>query len=154
MLERVIERADRGRPGRRRAARACGIPTGGAMPKGFLTEDGPRPEFDELYGARELWTADYPTRTARNVMDAPATHRRARWAPRDTGRPGTPASTGSGRCSRSSRARRGPSDVVAWLEAGGFRSLNVAGNRESGNPGIGERAERFLLAVFRQLAQR
>ena len=39
-----------------RAARACGIPTGGAMPKGFLTEDGPRPEFAGLYGARELWT--------------------------------------------------------------------------------------------------
>jgi hypothetical protein len=29
----------------------------------------------------------------------------------------------------------------------------MAGNRESSNPGIGERAERFLVAVFRQLAR-
>jgi hypothetical protein len=34
-----------------RAAKAHAIATGGWMPKGFLTEDGPRPEFAELYGA-------------------------------------------------------------------------------------------------------
>jgi hypothetical protein len=27
------------------------------MPRGFLVEDGPRPEFAELYGAHELDTA-------------------------------------------------------------------------------------------------
>lgn len=37
-----------------RAARAAGIPTGGSMPRGFLTEDGPRPDFAELYGLVEL----------------------------------------------------------------------------------------------------
>jgi hypothetical protein len=25
-----------------------GVPTGGAMPKGYLTEEGPRPEFADL----------------------------------------------------------------------------------------------------------
>jgi hypothetical protein len=33
-----------------RAAKAFGIPTGGWMPLGFLTEAGARPEFAELYG--------------------------------------------------------------------------------------------------------
>jgi hypothetical protein len=37
-----------------RAARAAGIPTAGAMPKGFKTEDGPRPEFATEFGAHEL----------------------------------------------------------------------------------------------------
>jgi hypothetical protein len=46
-----------------------------------------------------------------------------------------------------------PSDVVRWLEMNVFRSLNVAGNRESSNPGIGARTERFLLDVFHQLAR-
>jgi len=31
--------------------------------------------------------------------------------------------------------------------------LNVAGNRESTEPGIGVRAERFLVAVFGRLAE-
>jgi hypothetical protein len=39
-----------------RVARAFGIPTGGSMPKGYLTEDGPRPEFAALYGAVEMPT--------------------------------------------------------------------------------------------------
>ena len=30
-----------------RAAEAIGVPTGGWMSKGFLTEEGPRPEFAE-----------------------------------------------------------------------------------------------------------
>jgi hypothetical protein len=31
--------------------------------------------------------------------------------------------------------------------------LNIAGNRESKNPGIGERVERFLIAVFKRLKE-
>ena len=31
--------------------------------------------------------------------------------------------------------------------------LNVAGNRESTEPGIGERVEQFLLTVFRQMVR-
>jgi Circularly permutated YpsA SLOG family len=44
-----------------------------------------------------------------------------------------------------------PSEVVAWLRKHEVRVLNAAGNRESGNPGIGERVERFLIRVFRQI---
>ena len=43
---------------------AFGVPTGGWMPKGFLTEDGPRPEFAEQYGAAEMPT-DSDTRSDR-----------------------------------------------------------------------------------------
>ena len=44
-----------------------------------------------------------------------------------------------------------PSQVVAWLWEKGVRVLNVAGNRESKSPGIGERAERFLGEVLLRL---
>jgi Circularly permutated YpsA SLOG family len=52
MLERVISG---GQIGADRAgwwaAKAAGIPTGGAMPLRFLAEDGRHPEFAEEFGA-------------------------------------------------------------------------------------------------------
>jgi hypothetical protein len=56
-----------------RAARMFDIPTGGFMPRGFLTEDGPRPDFAELFGAVEMPTPDYRARTEQNVRDSDAT---------------------------------------------------------------------------------
>ena len=44
-----------------------------------------------------------------------------------------------------------PADIVAWLGINSFRTLNVAGNRESRTPGIEAMVERFLVAVFRKL---
>jgi Circularly permutated YpsA SLOG family len=55
------------------AAKAHAITAGGWMPKGFLTEDGPRPEFAELYGAIEMPTDSYRPRTEQNVRDSQAT---------------------------------------------------------------------------------
>lgn len=55
------------------AAKAHGIPTGGAMPRGFLTEDGPRPDYAELFGAVELPTDSYRARTVRDVADSDGT---------------------------------------------------------------------------------
>jgi hypothetical protein len=56
-----------------RAARAFGIPTGGWMPRGFLTEDGPRPDLAAAFGAVEMPTASYPARTAQSIGDAGTT---------------------------------------------------------------------------------
>jgi Circularly permutated YpsA SLOG family len=46
-----------------------------------------------------------------------------------------------------------PSDVAAWIERHGVKVLNVAGNRESKAPGIGERVEAFMRDVFVRLSQ-
>jgi hypothetical protein len=40
-----------------------------------------------------------------------------------------------------------------WFLSACYPYPNMAGNRESSNPGIGDRAERLLVAVFRQLAR-
>jgi hypothetical protein len=41
--------------------------------------------------------------------------------------------------------------ILEWLDARDTHVLNVAGNRESVCPGIGERVERFLVAVLKRL---
>jgi hypothetical protein len=123
------------------------------LPAGYLTEAGPRPEFAELSEAVEMPTASYPERTKANVKTADRTV----WFGSTTSKGYTtthqaalyldnPLEIVYGSVSR-------PSTVVAWMIEKKIRVLNVAGNRESVMPGIGERAERFLIAVFRPLAK-
>lgn len=50
-----------------------GIPTGGWMPRGFLTELGPCPDLAATYGLREHPSPLYPPRTRQNVLDANGT---------------------------------------------------------------------------------
>jgi hypothetical protein len=154
MLERIVTGGQTGvDQAAWRAARALGIATGGWMTRGFQTEDGPRPEFAQLYGAVELGSVNYPARTRANARDSDATV----WL-------GNPDSPG-GRTTLDACERLGrpvleildgftrPSEVAAWIEAEEVRVLNVAGSRESRAPGIGARAERFLLEVFRRIAR-
>jgi hypothetical protein len=154
MLDRVVSGGQTGADlAGWRAAKLCGLPTGGWMPLGFLTEDGARPEFAGLYGATEMSTDDHPTRTRKNVFESSATT----WF----GSLDSPGYLTTERaCLEYGRSmfkvaegENQPADVVAWLRVNGFRVLNVAGHRESRNPGIEAMVERFLVAAFRQLAR-
>ncbi len=142
-----------------RAAEACGLPTGGIMPPQAWTEEGSRLDLAERYGAEllvmpfnpashGLVAEAYKARTRLNVEKSDGTV----WF-------GDPNSRGGGAtlgaCSTLCRpvlvVEAGvtkPSDMVAWIDAKGIRTLNVAGNRESKNPGIGGRFEAFLILVF------
>lgn len=53
-----------------RAAKAAGFETGGFIPKGFRTENGPQPEYATLYGLVEMDSTEYPPRTRANVDNA------------------------------------------------------------------------------------
>lgn len=55
------------------AARGIGFPTGGTMPKGFLTLVGEKPAYADLYGMVEHSSQSYPPRTRANVTEATAT---------------------------------------------------------------------------------
>ena len=44
-----------------------------------------------------------------------------------------------------------PSMIVEWIDARDLQLLNVAGNRESVCPGIGERVERFMGELLRRI---
>jgi Circularly permutated YpsA SLOG family len=151
MLDRVISGGQTGADQAGwRAARASGLATGGWMPLGFLTEAGPRPEFAGLYGATEMPTADDVARTWQNASESTA----SLWFGR-LDAPGSwtthRAASDHGRSILDVTGRIGPADVARWLRMNGFRTLNVAGDRESGGRGIGARVERFMLAVFRQV---
>jgi hypothetical protein len=138
-----------------RVARSFGIATGGWMPPGFQTDDGPRPEFADQYGATEMPEDDDPAGTERNVRDSDATL----WFGETTT---TGAQATVGACLRSGKpclpvypgVSFEPAHVANWIAENRIRTLNVAGNREGEEPGIGKRVERFLGAVLVQLGHR
>jgi hypothetical protein len=135
------------------AAKAAGLPTGGWMPKGFRAQDGPRPEFAELYGIREHASDRYPPRTALNVKESDATLRFAT----DWDSPGEVLTRKM--CERYGRphldvtpgGRTTPAEVAEWLVRNNVRVLNVAGNTERTSPGITAFVTEFLGEVFRLL---
>jgi hypothetical protein len=149
MLDRVISGGESGvDQAALRAARAAGIPTGGTAPKGWETEDGPVPWLADS-GLVECAEPGYPPRTIANVHGSDGTL----WLGA-TNSPGGRLTIATARAA--GRPLRivepgvtTPSDVRRWLAEEGVKVLNVAGNRESTEPGIGERAEAFLAVLFR-----
>ncbi len=136
------------------AARDAGLRTGGFTPKGFLTETGPDPSLAD-FGLIEMPTASYPARTIRCIEAADVTLLLVA----DARSPGTKLAT------RECFSRRKPCTVidlpsgklrpqdVLLLLPTRFGTLNVGGNRESSQPGIGKQARTFLAALFTLMAQ-
>lgn len=123
------------------AANACGMLTGGWLPDGGETEDGPRPEG--WMGLRCLEGASYATRTRRNVRDSDATLVLTRGAP-GTGSALTVSvahALGKPLCHLQ---HVGPEGVLSstraferareWLDATRPATLNIAGPRASSCP--------------------
>ena len=133
------------------AAKACGLATGGWMPKGFRAHDGPRPDLAAEYGLQELPGASYPPRTRMNVRHSDATIRIARkWASpgelltmkfiQHYAKPWCDVDAADPALS--------PEEVAAFLVRHRVAVLNVAGNAESVAPGIERFAAEFLVRVF------
>src|SRR5690606_13962705 len=144
MIRKVISGGQTGADqGGLRAAKKAGIDTGGWIPKGFLTEDGKRPELGEEFGLRETWSTRYAERTNMNVEDAHGTL----IFTNNKMSPGTQCALRAIErcCSPYLVVSEGshPDEVVEWIKRNCIEILNVAGNRESSWPGIGDRVERF-----------
>ena len=73
MVERVISGGQTGADQGLAAAKRLGVATRGCMPKGWLTEDSPRPDLAAAYGLEEGGTAAYPERMERNVLASDGT---------------------------------------------------------------------------------
>lgn len=139
-----------------RAAKANGIVTGGWIPKGCVTLDGPRPEFLAEYSLCEHSAATYPPRTEANVRDSDATIRFAKKfhspgeictlkAVKWYNKPHLDIPAGE------------PlpyAEVLAWLEQNQVGVLNVAGNSESTSPGIGNLAFEYFNGLFQEITRR
>lgn len=129
----------------------CGIEHGGWCPRGRLAEDGSIPS---RYRLKENQSKDYAKRTKQNVVDSDATlilyvatlkggTALTRKLARELGRPCLLVDLGSDTEWESSQH-----EVAQWIAEQNIGVLNVAGPRESSNPGIGKLAERFLLPLF------
>jgi hypothetical protein len=126
-----------------KAAIRLGIPHGGWCPRGRLAEDGKIPA---RYRLREAETADYAARTEKNVLDSDATLILCRGS----------LSGGTLLTYRLAERHRRPCKVIdlnepldaedlrKWLEDNGVATLNVAGPRESQNPGIETQSRKAL----------
>jgi hypothetical protein len=139
------------------AGRELGIQTGGRAPKGWWTENGSEEETLRGFGLIECSEPGYDARTRKNVLDADGT---LLLGSRDGGGSALTANVATeakkpffhvpypglenaeGIDEASARFR-------AWLTRHGIRTLNVAGNRESQNPGLQEFTRRFLISALR-----
>lgn len=129
------------------AAIAAGVPHGGWCPRGRLAEDG---AIAAHYQLCETQSAKYSIRTRQNVLDSDATLILCRG----------PLTGGTELTRRIAQHHAKPCLVVdlqccpdaravrQWLEAHTVQVLNVAGPRESTQPGIAQEAHHLLLQVL------
>lgn len=131
------------------AALERAFPCGGWCPKNRRAEDGRIPE---RYPLRELNAAAYPARTARNVRDSDGTLILTRGQPdrgtvltqrtaEQVGKPLLIVDLDQTLAAAASRA------ILEWAERHQIQVLNVAGPRETSQPGI----YRAALAVMREV---
>jgi len=128
------------------AAVVLGLETGGWVPVGFRTENGPFRGLASL-GLQEHGRG-YRPRTVRNVREADGTV----WFGRITS-PGAKLTMGEAhRQDTPLFVVHTPSTPVqsfqTWLREWDIHTLNVAGNRESTNAGIHQWAHDFLVATL------
>jgi len=129
------------------AARACGYRTGGMAPKDYRTDAGPMPELLKSFGLVESDHYAYGPRTWWNVHASTGTV----WFG-STSSPGGVLTRGC--CDQLTRPYLSnpetPDVLRCWIVDHQITTLNVAGNRERTNQGIGARVEAFLMQALRR----
>lgn len=135
------------------AATNLGIPTGGKIPKGYRTLDGPHPEYKRVYGLTEHPSWAYPPRTESNVRDSDGTMRFATdWD-----------SKGEKLTRKFIDKYKRPffdvdpnnppeiEDARHWIDSFNIQILNVAGNSEQTSRGIQKFVVEYLTQVLKGL---
>jgi len=151
MIKKIISGGQTGADqGALDAAIEFGIPYGGWIPKGRLTEDGPLPE---MYNLDEMPTDSYKERTEQNVIDSDGTVIISR--SRLTG--------GSAYTRKMVKKHHKPclhinlkntatffasSEIIKWAEENDIEVLNVAGPKASKCPFIHRAVKKIIVGVF------
>ncbi len=153
MIERIISGGQTGADqGGLIAGRKVLIETGGTAPPRFMTEKGPRPtllrDFGLVEGVPDPKT--YRKRTIQNVQDSDGTL----WVGRPTSPGGLLTLNTCRRLCRPAVVNPTSSKLCTWLDLHLISVLNVAGNRESSNPGIQECTITLVLDAIAQLRMR
>jgi len=110
-----------------------GYQTGGAVPRGCRTEDGPAPSLVSVYHCHESTSSRYDIRTLDNIRAATGT-----LICGDTSSPGTRLTLNLCQIWAPDHWILNPraDELRQWILDRQIQILNVAGNRESRNPGI------------------
>jgi len=132
------------------AAKNNNLETSGHIPKGFLTLEGCKPEYHELYNLIETKTSYYPERTALNVKNSDCTL----WF-------GENKQSNGKKCTFKNIIKyKKPYldidignmpkvDVIyQWMTNNDYNVINIAGNSESTSKGIQEKLENYLTELF------
>jgi len=133
------------------AAKMVGLATGGTMPRNFITLDGPKPQYAEMFGMIAHSDGRYPPRTEENVKNSDATlcfasdwrskgELLTRRLIKEYRRPDEKVDVRT--------KSKTPREIADWLLAEGTITLNVAGNSHLTDPSIGLFVYRFMLDVF------
>lgn len=140
-------------------ARDAGVRTGGTAPKGWRTEEGAAPWLAD-FGLVESRSRSYAARTRANVKAAHGTvvfgNRLSTGSKltekycEDDGKPLLRLSYAGKDADAETAAR----ELADWLSREGIRVLNVAGNRESRDPGIGAYARQVVSRALLLLKKR
>ena len=137
-----------------------GTKTGGWAPKGFLTEAGPKKILGSKYKLKETKSPTYSPRTKQNVLGSDGTlifgdtqSAGSRLTIRLCHRHNRPVK----RIRYSQENRRSPlreiPGIMKWVKHNNIETLNIAGNRESKNPGITMYVEAVVSRLLRALLE-
>ena len=112
-------------------ARELGLETGGWAPKGWRTEDGPKPSLAE-FGVQQSDSFDYAIRTRHNALLSDAT-----WWFGNTYSPGFKCTQKACEAfNKPFRVNPTPEQIAEDCEL--YETINIAGNRVSKNPKVVE----------------
>ena len=155
MIEKIISGGQTGADqGGLEAGKELGLQTGGTAPFGWKTENGPQPALlRDTYNLVSNLSSSYPARTRLNVLNSDGTITFG-----DFYSPGSKLTIkycGSllkplYRVCREDIPIFEKKDFLNWLGKYDVKILNVAGNRESKNPGIQERVKAFLIETLKE----
>lgn len=136
-----------------RVAKKLGFETGGWAPKGWVTKNGPMPQYAEEYGMTECHDGGYPERTRMNVMSSDCTIRIAsnwksygelctlRWI-RFYNKPYHDIHLNGDL----EYLPQLPRLIAIWIEKNMYETINVSGNSTRLLEPV---VERFLMEVFK-----
>jgi hypothetical protein len=134
------------------AAKQYNLETGGWLPKGCMTLDGPKEEYLKTYNMKESH-GGYAIRTEANVRDSDGTIRFA-----------SDFSSAGEKCTLRAinwfkkphlkidiRKPMEKEKVINWIKENNIKVLNIAGNTEQTSPGIEKFVFSYLCEVFEGL---
>lgn len=156
MLKKIISGGQTGADqGGLHGAKLAGLATGGTTPRGWRTETGPRQDLKH-YNLTQSQSSSYIPRTRKNIKDSDGTL--------IFGNIMSPGNASTARVCEGLRVPylaipfiRGETLsahillVIAWINLHGVETLNIAGNRESKNPGIHDAVSNFIVELISEL---